>query len=153
MLYNFESETELEIARNWCAGAFGWSRKRLLGEAMAAPFSCRETCFVFASANAWKVSRRRGPILKRSLASTYWTGSDLLWKVDIFEIIWCALSTQNPEETHINYIIEGNSTPIIPLLLADVVCEPVRRQKTEGYLQQPSVVLEKSRAASQSRTL
>lgn len=54
MLYNFESETELEIARNWCAGAFGWSRKRLLGEAMAAPFSCRETCFVFASANAWR---------------------------------------------------------------------------------------------------
>lgn len=54
MLYNFESETELEIARNWCAGAFGWSRKRLLGEAMAAPFSCCETCFVFASANAWR---------------------------------------------------------------------------------------------------
>lgn len=31
------------------------------------------------------------------------------------------------KETHINYISEGNSVPIIPLLLADVVCEPARR--------------------------
>eukprot|EP00434_Breviolum_minutum_P036855 symbB.v1.2.032670.t1/scaffold3952.1/size47578/2 len=35
-------------------------------------------------------------------------------------------------ETHINYIIEGNSIPIIPLLLADVVCEPVRKRVAFG---------------------
>ena len=31
------------------------------------------------------------------------------------------------EETHINYITGSNLVPIIPLLLADVVCEPARR--------------------------
>lgn len=108
-----------------CAGAFGWSRKRLLGEAMAAQKLSWYVIFLLPI--CVKVSRRRDPILKRSLA---WTCSDLLFS----GYIWCALSTKHPEETHINYIIEGNSIPIIPLLLADVVCEPVRRQKTEGYL-------------------
>lgn len=35
-------------------------------------------------------------------------------------------------ETHINYIAGSNSVPIIPLLLADVVCEPARKRLAFG---------------------
>ncbi|CAL1145836.1 unnamed protein product, partial [Cladocopium goreaui] len=45
------------------------------------------------------------------------------------------------QETHINYITGSNLVPIIPLLLADVVCEPARKRLAFGRTEYATHVL------------
>ena len=76
-----------------------------------------------------KVSWRRRPHIKCSLADSL---SLILLVEDVCmsrirtRLVYSVLSWFFSEETHINYIAGSNSVPIIPLLLADVVCEPAR---------------------------
>ena len=64
-------------------------------------------------------------ILKHSGLWIFLEDVSISWRIRI-KFMYSAGCVHHFEETHINYITGSTSVPIIPLLLADVVCEPAR---------------------------